>query len=96
MILPIFFGFCIFRVASVNANEIRVPPYKYFSYMRNFYVTLLGLGFVFVLTTAFNKTPTGTSEIETTVEQTLVFNTDGLYMPSFTITSLGAILNILK
>lgn len=51
--------------------------------MRNFYATLLGLGFVFILTTAFNNAPTVTSEIETIGEQTLVFNTDGLYYAEF-------------
>ena len=51
--------------------------------MRNFYATFLGLGFVLALTTSISKLPTRTSEMATTGEQTMVFNTDGLYYAEF-------------
>ena len=41
------------------------------------------MGFVLVLTTSFNMLTTQTSEIITIWEQTLAFNTDGLYYAEF-------------
>ena len=51
--------------------------------MRNFCNALFVLGFVFVLSTSFSKTPTGTSEMATIGEQAVIFNIDGLYYAEF-------------
>ncbi|MBT8297267.1 MAG: hypothetical protein KJO52_02960 [Maribacter sp.] len=51
--------------------------------MRYCYLTFLGLGLVFILTTSFGKTPSNTSEEATVGVQNLVFNTDGLYYAEF-------------
>ena len=51
--------------------------------MRKLFATLLVLGFVFVITSSFIKTPTDKSEKLNTEEQAMVFNTDGLYYAEF-------------
>lgn len=51
--------------------------------MKKFFSTLLTLGFVFVMITSFTKTPTDKLEMFNVGEQSMVFNTDGLYFAEF-------------